>query len=741
MNYRIEPHEKLCSEDDSDEERNDSSSLGFTNSKRKSLIDDNHEISFETSFQSEDNSKEENEEQIAFSSKAQKIMMNMGYEKGKGLGKFKQGIVAPILASNQRGRRGLGFIIEGLEPKNLKWDKSKEHIVVKEEVFWLPQSDDPSPDFQTLLSWVKEGAKKLDISDEIKFCHPKVLQQILSSKSVFDNLPDKELFKARSRSNPFETLGKLFFQNRAALKMANLDAVFDFMFTCPVDENGRSLVGPDELFYFADVCAAPGGFSEYVLWKRKNVSNGFCDAKGFGFTLKENDFKLHDFFAAPAEFFEPHYGINGNQGDGNIYVPSNISNFRSFVLKNTGGKGVHLMMADGGFSVEGEENIQEILSKQLYLCQFLVALGIVRAEFEKTSKKDVVEIVPLEVLQEDEEFYQYICDSNNVFGERQVVGLQKIKAFCQDPSLFEDQQATLRKDCLSFWQLPDRSRVAPERKDPKIKVNDLLSPALLEKLVNVPQDLNINNLANKIHSPYDFRFVFLASPKESTVKERGFFLGLGGPNIFIWNEKDDKRNWHRMDANFNFPPDTIVYGEIVLELRGELKAQRRVRSVHLIDGLVLNGFDVTNMHLVERHNYLKKFAMALNKESRNDLCTIRCKNLYKLEDIESVVKPPLIDWRVMKGANGAARRVYREAEAYEDEPVRYTIPSGIMLLKITQDPWMMAYSKSQKRKYCTSYCEGAFWWWNKGVQVLQIESSDPNQLHLKSLIEHIGETK
>lgn len=38
----------------------------------------------------------------------------------------------------------------------------------------------------------------------------------------------------------------------------------------------------------------------------------------------------------------------------------------------------------------------------------------------------------------------------------------------------------------------------------------------------------------------------------------------------------------------------------------------------------------------------------------------------------------------MKGANGAARRVYREAEAYEDEPVRYTIPSGIMLLKITQ---------------------------------------------------------
>jgi cap1 methyltransferase len=38
------------------------------------------------------------------------------------------------------------------------------------------------------------------------------------------------------------------------------------------------------------------------------------------------------------------------------------------------------MMADGGFSVEGHENEQEILSKQLYLCQFMVALGIVRTK-------------------------------------------------------------------------------------------------------------------------------------------------------------------------------------------------------------------------------------------------------------------------------------------------------------------------------------------------------------------------
>lgn len=46
------------------------------------------------------------------------------------------------------------------------------------------------------------------------------------------------------------------------------------------------MVGPKELLYFADVCAGPGGFSEYVLYRKK------WKAKGFGFTLKgDHDFR------------------------------------------------------------------------------------------------------------------------------------------------------------------------------------------------------------------------------------------------------------------------------------------------------------------------------------------------------------------------------------------------------------------------------------------------------------------
>ena len=61
-------------------------------------------------------------------------------------------------------------------------------------------------------------------------------------KSVFDELEGAEMRKARTHSNPFELIKGVFFQNRAAMKMANMDAIFDFMFTSPKDRNGASMI-------------------------------------------------------------------------------------------------------------------------------------------------------------------------------------------------------------------------------------------------------------------------------------------------------------------------------------------------------------------------------------------------------------------------------------------------------------------------------------------------------------------
>ena len=45
----------------------------------------------------------------------------MGYKAGKGLGKEDGGITKPIEDSAHKGRRGLGFSLEGLEKDEVDW--------------------------------------------------------------------------------------------------------------------------------------------------------------------------------------------------------------------------------------------------------------------------------------------------------------------------------------------------------------------------------------------------------------------------------------------------------------------------------------------------------------------------------------------------------------------------------------------------------------------------------------------
>lgn len=77
------------------------------------------------------------------------------------------------------------------------------------------------------------------------------------------------------------------------MKTANIDRVFGWSLSREFDPVIRHAINPLEpgldnvnasrsnrIFYFADVCAGPGGFSEYMLWRK-----GFYNSKGFGFTL------------------------------------------------------------------------------------------------------------------------------------------------------------------------------------------------------------------------------------------------------------------------------------------------------------------------------------------------------------------------------------------------------------------------------------------------------------------------
>ncbi len=53
----------------------------------------------------------------------------MGYTEGKGLGKHEQGRVNIIEASKQRGRRGLGLQLRGLDAdESAEWDPNNDKV-------------------------------------------------------------------------------------------------------------------------------------------------------------------------------------------------------------------------------------------------------------------------------------------------------------------------------------------------------------------------------------------------------------------------------------------------------------------------------------------------------------------------------------------------------------------------------------------------------------------------------------
>jgi cap1 methyltransferase len=476
--------------------------------------------------------------------------------------------------------------------------------------------------------------------------------------------------------------------------------------------------------------------------------------------------------AGHPETFDTFYGI---KEDGNVYDPDNIESLTDYVLKQTS-SGVHFMMSDGGFSVEGQENEQEILSKQLYLCQCLTALSIVRVDghfvtkifdlftpfsvgliylmykcFKKISiikpntsrpanserylvckwKKsntdairqylfdvnvhlydncntdsDINELVPFEVIQNDEIFYNYICESNNIIGDNQVVALLKIAHFSKYTNLREPQQEEFKNKSLSMWNVPNEMRKAPVKPTTDQIFKNLMDNWYADRqslFSSVERCLTLQtNFKDTFFDKSDWSFVPIDVVENVGKTIRTFFMSKGNAAVYKYT---NNHTWEPLTEIFvEITPNTLFYGEIVKELTGEGGAQTMVYAMHIIDGIVLGGVDIRNFKLEKRNRLCRKFAESLNKPPKNiglnsgrvqSTAAIRCKTLYPLLDLRrffgSLTNHKLKDGKIRLG------HLVRDFM----NPNRFYVPRGILLFKILKPNLCKRFDPQRQDYYYT----------------------------------------
>ena len=196
--------------------------------------------------------------------------------------------------------------------------------------------------------------------------------------SISDKQMDNPRFnEARDYTNPFEKIKKSIFFDRAAVKLANIDAIFYLTsqdYTDPSLKDGvgelssqfggqlaQQLMGE---FYFCDIAGAPGAWSEYIQFRRPG-------SIGYGISLNNPDLNWNSNILDMSKFSFTY----GEDNTGNLYTQSEF--FINYA-KDRQPQLFDLIMSDGGFGVGDNREFQETITSRLILCECYIGANLVR---------------------------------------------------------------------------------------------------------------------------------------------------------------------------------------------------------------------------------------------------------------------------------------------------------------------------------------------------------------------------
>lgn len=182
--------------------------------------------------------------------------------------------------------------------------------------------------------------------------------------------------------NPYEAIPHSIFLNRTGVKLAAIDAWYSitgYDYTIiekqyRQDGGAFSLAGTpaEPMFTFCDLAAAPGGFIDYLMYRRPK-SRGYAISHRGGFAWDTQ--LVTKYGATPDRDVGVTFFPRSKEETGDLYKEADL--FISAVLA-VDTEGVHLVLADGGIDVTGDEKLQEDRSTRLILTEVYTALSVCR---------------------------------------------------------------------------------------------------------------------------------------------------------------------------------------------------------------------------------------------------------------------------------------------------------------------------------------------------------------------------
>lgn len=354
---------------------------------------------------------------------------------------------------------------------------------------------------EKLCSWMKTGKRiQPGQAESHQFCSPNSNMEVATfkEKNGLNNFDRKSILW---RCNPYDTIDRAGFKTRTAVKAANLD--FMIKFTRPLDQQDKPLTDVEhKRLFYSDVYRYTHSFAEYIEWCMRNQTDKIITQLGLSSIFQRDqqsgyydlpDPRTVDTYIECARKSDTYTRLHLLTVD---YYPDSDdtglstellhkhSNLRYCILALT------LLRPNGTFIMKMYKS-QELFTVGLlylmYRCFDKISLvkpnscrpgnserylickwkksndqtaNIRRYLYDVYDKlneligtnEDVMQLIPIDVLEANKTFLDYIHDKNDKILHNFLLTWQCIKRY-SDVELVDKRQNDFKERCFRLWDL------------------------------------------------------------------------------------------------------------------------------------------------------------------------------------------------------------------------------------------------------------------------------------------------